>query len=366
MKTGRLIYAVHEAEPNQGDTNLWAIQLKAETGLPSGRPVRITNDRDAIEGLSADAEGKRLALLRSNSQADVYVAELEGRGERLSTPQRLTLDQREDYPTTWTPDSKTVLFLSDRDGPFRIFKQSIGKTQSELLVGGDDIVIMAPRLTPDGLSALYLVTAKRKDLPDNRRLTRVPLAGGASQVVVEGPEIMGYQCARLPSELCIYGQMESGSGYYRFFTFDPAGGKGTELLAGKVKKRDGPMNTWSLSPDGKYLVTAKGLTPTDDITLRIIKLADGTEQLIPVPEIKLLMGMEWSADGNSIWVGGFMGRGAGGARSGLLNVSHNGAVKVALRGLNPRVLWAVPSPDGQRLALLGNTENSNMWLLENF
>jgi hypothetical protein len=327
--------------------------------------VRITNDRDAIAGLSADAAGNRLALLRSNSQADVYVADVEERGERLSAPRRLTLDQRDDYPTTWTPDSKTVLFLSDRDGPFRIFKQDIGQTQSELLVGGDDIVIMAPRLTPDGLSALYLVTAKRKDLPDNRRLMRVPLAGGASQVVVEGPEIMGYQCARLPSKLCIYGQIESNSDGYRFFTFDPAGGKGTELLAGKVKKRYA-MNNWSLSPDGKYLVTAKGLTPTDDIALRIIKLADGTEQLIPVPQIKLLMGMEWSADSSSIWVGGFMGRGAGGARSGLLNVRLNGSVKVALRGLNPGVLWGVPSPDGQRLALLGNTESSNMWLLENF
>ena len=63
MKTGRLIYTVHEAEPNQGDINLWGIQLKADTGLPSGPPVRITNDRDAIAGLSADADGKRLALL---------------------------------------------------------------------------------------------------------------------------------------------------------------------------------------------------------------------------------------------------------------------------------------------------------------
>ena len=140
----------------------------------------------------------------------MYVAELEERGERLSMPRRLTQDQREDYPTTWTPDSKTVLFLSDRDGPFRIFKQDIGASQPEMFVGGDDIVIMAPRLTPDGLSVLYLVRAKRKDSPANRRLMRVPLAGGPSQVVVEGPEIMGYQCARLPSfKLCVYGQMES-------------------------------------------------------------------------------------------------------------------------------------------------------------
>jgi hypothetical protein len=121
-----------------------------------------------------------------------------------------------------------------------------------------------------------------------------------------------------------------------------------------------------ISPDGKYIVTSKAQTPSEAPVLRI-NLAEGTERYVPVPDIKLLMGMDWAADGKSMWVGGYMGRSAGGARSGLLNVSLNGAVKVALRGLNPGVLWAIPSPDGRRLALLGNTtDSSNVWLLENF
>jgi hypothetical protein len=41
-------------------------------------------------------------------------------------------------------------------------------------------------------------------------------------------------------------------------------------------------------------------------------------------------------------------------------------VNVALKGFTPEILAAIPSPDGRRLALLGNTQTSNAWLLENF
>ncbi|MGA9564340.1 MAG: winged helix-turn-helix domain-containing protein [Candidatus Korobacteraceae bacterium] len=363
--TGRLIYTVYEPEPNQTDSNLWWVQVAA-SGRPTAPALRITNDHESIAGLSVAADGKRMALLRSSSQADVYLSESYGGKKGWSTPRRLTLDQREDYPATWTPDGKAVVFLSDRDGPFRIFRQNIAETQPELLVGGDDVVVMTPRSTPDGLSTLYLVTAKAGKSSANVRMMRVPVTGGPSYFVLEAPGIMNYQCARSPSTLCIYGQIEADSEYYKFFTFDPAGTKGDEILTKKVRKRDGPMNNWSLSPDGKYLVTSKAQTPFEAPVLRIFNLAENTEQYVPLPDIKLLMGMDWAPDGKSMWVGGYMGRSGGGARSGLLNVSLDGSIKVALRGLNPGVLWAIPSPDGRRLALLGNTDSSNMWLLENF
>ena len=82
---------------------------------------------------------------------------------------------------------------------------------------------------------------------------------------------MDYQCARLPSTVCIYSRFESQAEYVRFFTFDPARGSGSELLTGKMKKEDGP-DFWNLSPDGKYLVTAKSQDPYQDPVLRIINL----------------------------------------------------------------------------------------------
>jgi Tol biopolymer transport system component/DNA-binding winged helix-turn-helix (wHTH) protein len=363
INTGRLIYSLDEVEPNQSDSNLWSIQLAPHTERPSGAPTRITNDRGSTAGISVAADGKRMALLRSTFQGDIYIAEIGAQDSRLSAPRRFTRDEREDWPSSWTPDSKTVLFISERDGPAHIFKQSINETMPDLLVGGNDIV-RAPRLAPDGLSALYGVRAKPDEPHDNLRVMRVPVSGGPSQFVMDGRGITDFECARHPATLCIYGQMVSNSGY-RFFSFDPDGTNRTGLLPEKLKEVGGVRN-WGLSPDGKYLVTSKSQNPYDEPALRIVNLAKGTEQYIPMPDMGLMIGMDWAADSKSVWVGGYRGRGAWGTRSGILNVDLKGRVKVAIEGFNPSILFAVPSPDGHRLALYGNTQSSNMWLLESF
>ena len=101
-------------------------RLTGCTGAGSG--TRITSDRGEVAELSSTSDGKFLAVRRLVPQHDVYVAELRDGGKRLSTPQRLTLDERQDYPYSWTADSKAVIFASDRDGPWHIFKQSIDQT----------------------------------------------------------------------------------------------------------------------------------------------------------------------------------------------------------------------------------------------
>jgi Tol biopolymer transport system component/DNA-binding winged helix-turn-helix (wHTH) protein len=362
MTTGRLIYSLQEVPPNQDDFNLWWVQLDAHTGRPSSSPARITNDRAQTAGISATSDGKRVALVRRSFQADVYLADVEAQGKRLSTPRRFTLDERQDFPAAWTEDSKAVLFVSDRDGPLHIFKQDIDQTQPELVVGGKQDEWL-PRLTPDGSSMLYLVSGTRDEPADNTRLMRIPVSGGPSQLVLEGPGIMNYQCAKLPSALCIYGQMDAES--YRFFAFDPLGGKGTELLAAKTKRENGP-NSWNLSPDGKYLVTRPSQDPYKGPELRILSLHDNATTDIPVPELKLIIGIDWATDSKSLWVGGYNGRGSWGTRSGLVNVDLTGKVRTLLEGRNPEVMGGTPSPDGRRLALGVNTVSSNVWLLENF
>ena len=362
--TGRLIYSLDEPEPNQRDSNLWSAQIDASTGHWSGSPTRITNDRGSSAGISVAVDGERMALLRSTYQGDIYLAEIAAPGKTLSPSRRFTRDEREDWPTSWTSDSKAVLFISERDGPPHIFKQSVTETQPELLVGGNNVV-SAARLTPDGLSALYGVSEKSGEPSHTFRIMRVPVAGGPSQFVLEAREITNFQCARLPSTLCIYSQIESKSGYLQFFAFDPSGAKGPELLAGRMKEIGG-IGSWSLSPDGKYLVSSKSQNPYDEPTLRVVNLAEGTERFIPMPDIGLMIGMDWAADSKSLWIGGYRGRGAWGTRSGILNVDLAGRVKLVVEGLNPSILFAIPSPDGRRLALYGNSQSSNMWLLENF
>jgi Tol biopolymer transport system component/DNA-binding winged helix-turn-helix (wHTH) protein len=364
--TGRLIYSLDEPDPNQRDSNLWSVRLDAKSRHSSGSPARIANDHGSIAGISVAVDGKRMALRRSDSQGDIYIADLEAQGRLLRPPRRFTRNEREDWPTSWTSDSKAVLFLSERDGPPHIFRQSITETQPELLVGGNDIV-NAPRLTSDGLSALYGVSEKPGEPSSHSfRIMRVPVSGGPSHIVLDAPQITNFQCGRLPSTLCVYSQVEPKSGYLRFFNFDPSDGdQGTELLSGRMKEIGG-IGSWSLSPNGKYLVTSKSQNPYDPPAIRIVNIAAGTKRDFPMPDIGLMIGLDWAADSKSVWVGGYRGRGAWGTRSGILNVDLAGRTRVVLDGLNPTILFAIPSPDGRRLALYGNTQNSNVWLLENF
>jgi hypothetical protein len=51
------------------------------------------------------------------------VAKVEG--QRIGDPVRLTLDDRQDIPFDWTPDGKSVLFISDRTGTFNVYRQAI-------------------------------------------------------------------------------------------------------------------------------------------------------------------------------------------------------------------------------------------------
>jgi len=362
---GRLLYSLEEDAPNQSDSNVWSIQVD-DHRRALGAPTRITNDHGHVGTISVAENGKRMAIRREASQADIYLTEANPRTQQLSTPRRLTLDERDDWANDWTTDGKSIVFVSERDGPMQIYRQDIAETQPELLVRGTEEIVRWPRLTTDGLSVLYGLAPKAGEPSVNLRLMRVPVGGGPSQLVFEEAEFGNYNCARLPSTLCIYDRFEPKSPYHRFFTFDPAGTKGQEILVGRIKNEDG-LNYWNLSPDGKYLVTQKSQNPYDAPPgLRIFNLATGAAQDIPVPEAGLIMGMNWATDSKSIWVGAFMGRGAWGTRSGLLNVDLTGKIRVVLKSVNPDILYAIPSPDGRRLALGGVSNASNMWLLENF
>jgi roadblock/LC7 domain-containing protein len=277
-------------------------------------------------------------------------------GKTLGTLRRLTLDQRLDYATAWTPDSNAVVFYSNRDGPFHIFKQSIDATQAELLVGGKDD-LYAPRLTPDGSSVVYVVRAKAGGPSDNAQVMRVPLAGGPPQFVLEAPGIFDVECARFPSTLCMYGQIQAGQA--RFFTFDPVKGKGVEF-SGLESKAD--SFNWCFSPDGKYFAWPSNRTSLKEFGVRIFSVAGEWKQDIAVPGWTEIYGLDWAPNSMSLWACARDTKG----KWALLNVALDGRVRTMLSNPNLNLEWAIPSPDGRHLAIVEDSNTSNVWLLENF
>jgi Tol biopolymer transport system component/DNA-binding winged helix-turn-helix (wHTH) protein len=383
MPDGRIIYVAGEPPPNQSDSNLWAVRVNARTMRPAGTPERITNGNGLIAGLSASADGRKLAILRRTLQPNVYVTQLEDHGTRLSTPQLLTSDEWYDFPTAWTADSKSVLFFSDRDGVSHIFKQAIDQTQPQLLVGGSDAVAL-PRLNPDGSMVLYVNNKNdplrlrepqgpHTDTPvGTQRIMHVPVHGGPPQFVLEGRGINNLQCARSPASLCVYSELAPGEEH--FYTFDPLKGKGNEIPGASIHESDFYSFNWSLSPDAKLLAFSKKLGVQGQPVIRLLSLEDAKERRIALPGWAGIATLDWSADGKSLWATAFTtsettsglwttGFSATGAWT-LLKVDLSGKVTPVLRESKMNLGWAIPSPDGTKLAIWKASGTSNVWLAE--
>lgn len=325
--------------------------------------MRLSSESGSIGSISLSADGKRLIVVRTSLQPDVFVADLNSSSMELSTPRRLTLDEREDFPYTWTPDSKSVIFTSDRDGPFHLFRQGIDQPEPELLVGGQDS-ILGPRLSPDGSYILYLATPKGEEKPGPVRIMRIPVTGGPPQLVVEEPGISNLQCTRLPSApLCIYSITAQAK--QRFFTLDPIKGKGAEIPQLAIESTS--YYSWSMARNGEYLATSiKGgafLSASSGVpTIQLTSLKTFEHQTLSVPGWAGLSGMDWSADSKSLWLAAYDTNNLWG----LVNVDLTGRTRTVLQNKQMMIGWAIPSPDGRHLALWQATGNANVSMLENY
>ena len=355
----RLLFSLQEPSPSQDDSNIWSIPIDEASGTASGARQRVTSAPGYVGDMTRSTDGRRLSLAKYTLQPDVYLSELKNPGLRLTTPRRLTLDDRVDFPYAWTPDSKTVIFASDRDGPYHIFKQATDRTEPELLVGGSADATL-PRLSPDGSTVLFLVQRIPRDTPHNVQLMRVPLTGGPPHVVLEAQNINNHQCARAPWTLCLYSQIASGE--QTFYRYDPNTGERSELASAEIRDADPYAFNWSLSPDGKLLASAKKMGPEKDLVIRLLSIADGTQRTLQVQAWAGIGSLDWAADGKSLWAMAFTTKDTWA----LLNISVHGTVTKVLEEKNLRLGWAIPSPDGRRLALWESSGSANVWMLENF
>jgi Tol biopolymer transport system component/DNA-binding winged helix-turn-helix (wHTH) protein len=353
---GRLIYSLGESPPSQNDSNLWAIKVDAMGNQTWGQPVRLTNGPDAKVSASISADSRHLLFLRWAGAPEVYVAEVKTAGG-LGTLHRLSLDERRNVPFAWTPDSKSVIFTSDRDGAFHIFKQSIDQPVPDLLVGGDKNA-QGGRLNPDGSEILYLLNPSATEADRRTQLMRVPLSGGTPQLVLAELGISNVQCARTPSTVCIFSKF-SANGLV-FMTFDPVAGKEKELT--RIEDPEWYLYNWTLSSDGSTLALSKKHRTQEQAAIRLLPVAGGTERTITFQPWSGIAYIDWAADGHSLWVRASSPSGT----QTLLNVDLHGKVKPVLQESEMDLGWAIPSPDGRHVAIWEASGSSNAWLLENF
>ena len=140
-------------------------------------------------------------------------------------------------------------------------------------------------------------------------------------------------------------------------TLDPLSGRGKELA--RFEPDSTERGWWfDLSPDGTRIAVIP--RPTGPIC--ILSLQGQATKQIHLKGWSNLLSLSWAADGKNLFV--FSD-----------NLQGRTLLQVDMQG-NANFLWEAPgayggavsvaSPDGRHLAMWAWTQNSNMWMMENF
>jgi serine/threonine protein kinase len=357
LSDGRMIYSRGESSPNQGDDNLWELPVDPDTGKPEGKARRLTDWVGfTLGGLSATNDGKRLAFVKGRIWSNVYVGELEAMGKRLKTPRRLTVDENRDFLAGWTADSKAVLFHSDRNGRFDVFKQALDQDSPEPLLTAP---ASRPRLSPDGSWILYSAPGSGHENigPAPQRLMRSPVSGGPGQLVLEGEGILDYHCARTPAHVCVVEESRAEQKQVVFTTFDPEKGRGHEF--GRISARPDLSLDWDLSPDGSHIAYSR--SDEDEGRIHFLSLSGATIADLAVQGWHRFYGINWAPDGQGLFVTSNPANAVN-----ILYLDLRGHPYPLWQHEGEFVCWGMPSPDGRYLAISIPTYDANIWMIENF
>lgn len=370
---GRILYSLANPPPQGRTADLWELPMNLGNGRRAGPPRRIlAGDTFAFTSFTVSADSKRFAFVRSHVQTDVLIAELEGGGTRIREPRRLTMDDRVDWPSGWSRDSRQVLFYSDRNGNFDIFRQDVNGSMPELIAHGPEHE-RSPQLSPDGNWVLFFSSpepAAGTPLPPER-LLRVPVSGGSPQFVLSAggfaglPPISGerialdtkpyptFRCSMSATGRCVLG--EANERQFVFSEFDVLNGSKRELV--RLDMDPTVLLVWDLSPDGSRIAVTHRTPQIGKI--RIVDLKTAAVREFSIDQASL-DSIGWTADGQALFVTSYSSK-----EETLLRVALDGKSRVLYR-FSAWFERPFPSPDGRYLAFGQLQYDCNVWMIENF
>jgi len=206
-----------------------------------------------VEAASLSPQGDRLALQINNGVSDTWVLDL-ARGTRT----RLTFGPIYNNAPQWSPDGKWIVYTSNRNGRFQLFRKFSdgGGAEEELL--NDDQDLFPNDWSRDGKYVLY-----SRGLPGAQDIWALPLEGDRKpfQVVPATPNTMRTYPALSPDGRWLaYLSNESGSMQVYVVAFKGGHGKWQVSANGgyyPVWSHDGKELFYSTSGNSIYAVPVK-------------------------------------------------------------------------------------------------------------
>jgi len=368
---GRIYVALAPSSVSPANSGLFAFDASeiAIDGLTHGsvelQPVPGF-DAMKVYDISFDATGKRMAVGRNNTQADVFLGSVSDDDQRLDHIERVTLSDNNEYPSDWSTDSREVLVSdSDPNRGFGVFALSL-ESRTALPIRRAVGPATWPVLGPAGRGILYwqLPTQplQRANLdlmliePDReaRRIYRTP-----QEVYLPGrgrpaPHTWSVRCARTSNDCFIAHPSTDEKEETILEALDVE--QGTTTQRGRF---DGIWHHgFALSSDATRIAVAAA----NREVINIFDLDGSQLQRLDAHSSHgaFVRSVIWSHDERGVFAAGTNGHTFGG---------------IFYFGLDGRVnlLWSTKegapaslrlSPDGRRLAFLMAPLHVNVWLRE--
>jgi serine/threonine protein kinase len=356
LPDGRFIYAVKESTSTSFTCNYWTVRIDARTGQIIEKPARLTNWAGfCMSSTGATANSKRLAFLEWAGRGTVYVADLLAGGTRIRNARQFTLGE-DTYPYGWTPDSKTILFESSRNDVSTIYRQSLNSDEVGL-IGTGAVGDRRVHVSSDGKWVITFLNQKPGGSSGPEQLTRIPFNGGSPELIFPTSPVSESSCSKPLIHLCVIVEVTEDRKQMVVTAFDPVKGRGPELARFDADPNvQEPYCICEISPDGSLLAVKQG----DEGPIHILSLRGLPEQVIQPKGLNLGGDYHWAADGRGLYVNSTIK-----GKTALLYVDLQSNAHVVWE-MNGGYTWGIPSPDGRHLAILGWTQNSNVWMMENF
>ena len=352
LQDGRLLYVLGESDRTRETCNYWVARLKTE-GTFSAAPKQLTHNTGfCVDHTSATSDSKKLVFLKRSFEVSVYVADLDSGTKRISPPRPLTSTEGQEWPVTWTPDSREVVFASNRGPKMGFFRYPYGGGEATPIVTGIEsggLGNLFGRVTPDGAWLLY------EPFPDGYApgtlmdLKKVPMTGGTPQVILRDALFDIPGCALPPSKLCAIATVAQDQ--LVFWSVDPIAGRGPELGRFKVDWKSD--YGWALSPDGTRIAIKRRGAPE----IYVLSIKTRSIKTITVRGWNNGISLDWTADGSGFFMCTLQPRAV------LLQVDLEGNATPLWEPKGSNTTWALASPDGQHIAMPSAAVNGNAWMI---